>query len=126
VVNSKGFVLVVKQRDNTWSLPKGHVEPGESLINAARREIFEESGVSGLTYLGSLGSYKRLKKWSARFQGEEIKEIHVFLFRSDQENLNPIDMDNPEAQWVPREAVVELLSYEEDKSFFKKVIDKIV
>jgi 8-oxo-dGTP pyrophosphatase MutT (NUDIX family) len=125
VLNSKGFILIVKQRGDTWSLPKGHVEPGESHIEAARREIFEESGVSRLTYLGTLGSYKRLKKWSARLQSEELKEIYLFLFRTDEECLHPKDPDNPEAQWVPKEAVPDLLSYEEDRNFFLSVMDKI-
>ena len=48
VVNAEGKVLVVNQHGTSWSLPKGHIEDGEDALAAARREIYEESGVSDL------------------------------------------------------------------------------
>ena len=40
------FLLVHERKgDNTWYLPAGRVEPGETLFDAAVRETFEESGV---------------------------------------------------------------------------------
>lgn len=41
--NSK--VLVIKRRDGRYGLPKGHIEPGETERQAARRETFEETGL---------------------------------------------------------------------------------
>ncbi len=42
-------VLLVKRRyppfEGRWSVPGGHVEPGESILEAARRELLEETGV---------------------------------------------------------------------------------
>ena len=59
VLNRHGDVLVVNQRGNSWSLPKGHVDPGEEILAAARREILEESGISDLQLLRKLGVYER-------------------------------------------------------------------
>src|SRR3989344_5541862 len=42
VVNEKGEVLIVNQNGDSWSLPKGHIDPGETAIEAARREIGDE------------------------------------------------------------------------------------
>src|SRR5262249_20083414 len=40
------FLLTQEQKyGSTWSIPGGRVEPGESLANAAIREVFEETGV---------------------------------------------------------------------------------
>ena len=58
VLNGSGQVLVVNQRGNSWSLPKGHIDPGEDALTAARREIYEESGVSELDLVKELGSYE--------------------------------------------------------------------
>src|SRR5579883_3117253 len=46
-----------KRKTRTWVIPKGHVEPGETIEQAALREIYEEAGlhdVQLIKYLGSL------------------------------------------------------------------------
>ena len=48
VLNKKNEVLVVNQRGNSWSLPKGHIEDGEDKIQTAKREVYEESGINQL------------------------------------------------------------------------------
>ena len=50
----------------------------------------------------------------------ELKTISIYLFKSNQINLQPIDPNNPEAIWVNVEEAYKLLSHKEDKSFFKK------
>src|SRR4051794_33106555 len=45
VVRKGDQFLLVKERDDTWYLPAGRVEPGETLFEGARRECLEESGV---------------------------------------------------------------------------------
>ena len=51
--------LVVQARDNPtqWVFPKGHIEPGETAAETARREVREEAGVSA-EILGEAGSYE--------------------------------------------------------------------
>jgi len=118
VVNRHGDVLVVNQRSNSWSLPKGHVDPGEDLLTAARREIHEESGVDHLAFIADLGSYERAR--IGKEGGDdptEIKTLHFFLFTTDQMELAPRDADNPEARWVPLPDVPALLTHPKDRDF---------
>jgi 8-oxo-dGTP pyrophosphatase MutT (NUDIX family) len=43
-------VLVLKNFDGTWDLPKGKLDPGESLERCAVREMMEESSITDVTY----------------------------------------------------------------------------
>ena len=127
VVNKKRRVLVVNQRGTSWSLPKGHVDPGESNLEAAIREIEEESGVRRLTFIKDLGSYSRYRiGLGSREDTGELKTIHMFLFTTDEERLKPIDPNHPEARWVRSDDVEALLTHPKDKVFFRSVRSQLV
>jgi 8-oxo-dGTP pyrophosphatase MutT (NUDIX family) len=126
VLNDQGLVLVVSQHGSSWSLPKGHIDPGEDRLTAARREIYEESGISQIELLGELGSYGRYR--IGQKGGEdlgEFKTIHIFLFRTNQIELRPVDPHNPQALWVDKYKVADMLTHPKDQEFFKSVLDKI-
>lgn len=48
VENAAGKVLMI-YRKGWWDLPKGHVEPGETALQAALREVREETGVESIS-----------------------------------------------------------------------------
>ena len=49
----------------------------------------------------------------------------MFLFKTNQEVLKPIDPTNPEARWIKKEKVAELLTHKKDKEFFLSIINEI-
>lgn len=119
VLNSRGQVLVVSQHGTSWSLPKGRIEEGEDTLAAAKREIYEESGVTTLTLIRELGSYERFK--IGRDGGDdqsELKTIFMFLFETSETELSPVDVENPEARWVDGGEVAALLTHPKDREFF--------
>jgi len=120
VTNDQGQVLVVSQHGTSWSLPKGHIDAGEDALAAARREIYEESGIRDLQLVSELGTYERYKIGvDGRDDLSEFKAITMFLFRTSEQSLRPVDPENPEAQWVEKTEVVPLLTHEKDKEFFR-------
>jgi ADP-ribose pyrophosphatase YjhB (NUDIX family) len=122
VTNEAGEVLVVSQRGSSWSLPKGHIDAGEDALSAARREIYEESGIRDLELVRELGRYERQKIGvNGGEDGSELKAITMFLFRTRETRLRPVDPDNPEARWVEKSQVAGLLTHEKDKEFFRGV-----
>jgi 8-oxo-dGTP pyrophosphatase MutT (NUDIX family) len=126
VLNEEGLVLVVSQHGTSWSLPKGHIDPGEDKLAAARREIYEESGVKDVELVRDLGSYGRYRIGPNGGETKsEYKTIHMFLFRTKQRDLRPIDPHNPEACWVDKHKVAGMLTHPKDREFFNSVIEKI-
>ncbi len=124
VLNRRNEVaLVVSGRDNFWGFPKGHIDEGEDAITAARREIEEETGLTKLELVRSLGTYGRYK---AGLNGvddtSEFKNMHMFLFTTEEEKLEPKDDWNPEAKWVPIDAVESTLSNAKDAEFFRSIV----
>lgn len=125
VVNNNN-VLVVSQKGTSWSLPKGHIENGEDEVSAAIREIYEESGVKNLKLVKKLGKYRRFKiSKKGGDDKSELKEITMFLFKTDAIDSRPIDLENPEIKWVEKEEVVNLLTHPKDKQFFLEIKDQI-
>lgn len=86
-----GGVVVRKDGDKIWilllkvgnfdhyDLPKGGVQPGESIQDASKREIKEESGISDLKLIGEIGITERLT-----FEKDFWSICHYFLFMTNQ------------------------------------------
>ena len=59
-------ILLIQDSKNRWTIPKGHIEPGEMAKQTAVREIGEESGLRNIEVLLWLGKinfkYRRLDK----------------------------------------------------------------
>ncbi len=126
VIGPNNLVLVVNQHGRSWSLPKGHIEPGETAEIAARREIQEEAGITKLTFVESLGTYQRHRiALDGGDDTSELKQIAISLYTTPQTDLKPIDPDNPEARWVKPNAVASLLTHRHDKAFYQRCLAKI-
>lgn len=123
ILNPLNEVAVVSQKGDSWSLPKGHVDPGETPQQAAEREIAEETGITQLAFIRELGSYERYKigKGGEGEDTTELKRIHMFLYKTLQQALQPTDVHNPEARWVPIDEVSKLLTHPKDKEFFESI-----
>ena len=126
VLNARGEVLITNRSNTSWSLPKGHIDDGENAREAAEREIFEETGVRELVFVRDLGSYDRYRtSLDGGDDMSELKTITMFLFTTSQMELKPVDDMHPEAVWMPREKVVELLTHQKDRDFFQKVLHSL-
>ena len=120
IFNDEDKFIIVRQSDKSWSLPKGRIKDGEDNLTAAKREIYEETGVNKLDFIKNLGSYQRLSSDKVN-----LRTIILFLFKTAQIKLSPRDQENPEAKWASKDEVVKLLHHKEDKEFFLKAIESI-
>ena len=103
---------------------EGHIEDGEDEIAAAKREIYEESGISRLKFVRKLGSYERYRIGKAGV-GEnktELKNITILLFETDEKLIQPRDHSISQAKWVPKKDVSNLLTHIKDRNFFLELV----
>ena len=100
-------ILIAVAKEKSYDiavLPKGHVEEGEGIESAARREIAEEVGVENLELLTKLGVKERLD-----FSKTEWKRTHYFLYATGQVDVKPLEADvHTEMAWVPIDPIPDL------------------
>jgi 8-oxo-dGTP pyrophosphatase MutT (NUDIX family) len=97
-----------------WAFPKGHVERGESVEEAAARETLEELGLIEIRLLESLGTIDIWFRDRYEKKGVLIhKDIHYFLFETKPNaELHPDAREHAyDAKWVRPESLLEASSY---------------
>jgi ADP-ribose pyrophosphatase YjhB (NUDIX family) len=100
-----------------WSLPKGHVEEGESLAQTAAREAEEETGISGQVVC-PLGV---VDYWFVA-EGRRIhKTVHHFLLRAVGGKLSNADVEVTEVAWVPLGEIPDRLAYPDERKLIARV-----
>jgi 8-oxo-dGTP pyrophosphatase MutT (NUDIX family) len=106
-----------------WSLPKGHVEAGESEEDTAVREVMEETGISG-TVVGKLGT---IDFWFVADGRRIHKTVHHFLLVANDPvhglELSDADVEVSEVAWVPLTDVASRLAYADERRLLERVPD---
>jgi ADP-ribose pyrophosphatase YjhB (NUDIX family) len=94
-----------------WSLPKGHVEEGETPEVAAIREVEEETGIRGAV-LAPLGV---IDFWFVAEQRRVHKTVHHYLLEAVSGELSDADIEVVEVAWVPLAEVADRLAYADER-----------
>jgi 8-oxo-dGTP pyrophosphatase MutT (NUDIX family) len=115
-------VLVQPAGKGTWVLPKGHVEPGETLLEAALREANEESGLEVVAD-EALGQVAYLYSWRKRQQDRPIrifKRVHFYLMRCVGGDPSAHDGEIEEVVWLSLEAALSRASHKSERNLIAK------
>ena len=128
IINDKNEVaLTCHEGGRHWNFPKGRVEPGENLEETAQREVYEETGIKDAKLVKFLGKYQRFRLGADGISENksELKIIYLYLFKSNQTKMKPIDPDNPCAEWFAKDKILDILKHPKDKKFFRSIVDNI-
>ena len=125
VVDTTGKLgLLIGRRDQKdasgkkilWSLPKGHIEEGETPEQAALREVEEETGIQsqiekplGIIDFWFMAGGKRIHK-----------TVHHYLFRESGGLLAAQESEVDEVAWFPLTEIIEKLAYPDEKKLIAR------
>ncbi len=113
----RAYVLLLDRADlGEVRLPKGHIDPGEDALTAARRETEEEAGFADLALLADLGN----RTVEFDYKGDHfIRDEHYFLMalRSSQRSPRPAqDAQQFQPFWIELEKAAELLTFADEQA----------
>lgn len=99
-----------------WSLPKGHIEKGETPEQAAIREVAEETGITS-SITKSLGV---IDFWFMAGGKRIHKTVHHFMFTEVGGTLLAQESEVDEVSWFPLSEIVERLAYPDEKKLIAR------
>jgi 8-oxo-dGTP pyrophosphatase MutT (NUDIX family) len=124
VVRGDEFVVIVPTRrasdgSRVLALPKGHIDPGEDALQAATREVREETGVVGEP-VRELGE---ARYWYRR-DGQTIpKSVAFFLFRYVEGDTADHDDEVEQARWIPLRDAQRDLSHVAEREMVARAVE---
>jgi ADP-ribose pyrophosphatase YjhB (NUDIX family) len=109
-------VICGRDSDGVWGLPKGTPDEGESLEEAAVREVTEETGLK-VEIVKKVGV---VEYWFARNGVRYHKWVHHYLMRSTGGNTADHDAEYDQVKWLPVEEAVRTLTFDNDRNMVRK------
>ena len=118
-------ILMIQDHKGRWTIPKGHVEKGESLEQTAQREIGEETGITNV----KLGEKLDNIYFFYRKQGKLIfMTTCVFLVEAigDSDELKSGDSEGIiDVKWFKDSEALKLIEYKDTEKLFRMGLEKL-
>ena len=123
VDHATGAAAVIGRLDRRgrllWSLPKGHIELGETAEEAAVREVEEETGIIGRV-VAPLGT---IDFWFVAEDRRVHKTVHHFLLQALGGELSDDDVEVAEVAWVPLDELEARLAYADERRLIRRATE---
>lgn len=116
-------ILLIQDAKNRWTIPKGHIEEGETSKETAEREVGEETGLKEMQVQNWLGKihfrYRRVNSLVLM-----TTEIFLIAAKGDTDDLTPEDWMNG-IKWMPISEALDKIEYEDIGKLILLAIKKI-
>lgn len=103
-----------------WEFPKGHVEGNEKLLDTAKREIQEETGIDDLKFIDG---FKKTIKYFFQFKGEKILKFVTFFLAQTNRKKVKISKEHLGYEWLTFKEAMKRIKFENSKEVLRAAND---
>ena len=103
-------------RDSTyWGPPKGHLRKGETPLQGATRETYEETGI---TVSNTIKNFEFI--YTVNFGTSKQKDITIYLGKTNSKNVE-LSHEHSEYVWVDRDQAISMMNQENAVDMFNSI-----
>ena len=119
IIKNKKVLLVYEKNRNFWGFPKGHMEDGETEIETALREVKEEVGLDV-----EIDKERRYTlNYVIRDEIDKTTVLYIAKAKNDEIIMQENEIEN--IRWCSFEEALNILTFDNWKEMFKKVIEDL-
>ena len=136
LLNRENKVFVGKRIDNptnSWQMPQGGVDQNENFLQAARRELEEETGIKSVKLIKALDGWLKYdlpenllgKLWNGKYRGQKQKWfVMKFLGKTDEINVKTKNPEFFDWKWIKPSELPEIaVNFKVD--IYKKIKEEL-